>query len=114
MGGRASRNKGGNGERELAKLLGAYLGLDISRTPRSGAWEHAKGDLYGVPGFHVECKRQERFSVEAWYRQAEGDAKTGEIPVVIYRKNRGEWKVAISLEDFLPMMESHIKGLETT
>lgn len=108
MGGRASRNKGANGEREVADILKAALGIDICRTPRSGAWEHAKGDLYGVPGFNVEVKRQERARIDEWYAQAKGDAAEDEIAMLVYRKNRDGWKVVLSLDDFISVMKSHI------
>lgn len=109
MGGKMSRNKGGSGEREVAGILKAGLGIDISRTPRSGAWKHAKGDLYGVPGFNVEVKRQERTRVEEWYQQSVDDTKEGEIPLLIYRRSRQPWKVVISLDHFIDIMKSHIE-----
>ena len=50
---------------------------------------------------HIECKRVERLNVENALRQAEADAKAGEIPVVMHRANREEWKVTMRLEDFM-------------
>lgn len=110
MGGKMSREKGARGEREVAKILSESLSLDISRTPRSGAWEHAKGDLYGVPRFNVEVKLQERTRVDEWYKQSEGDAKEDEIPLLIYRRNREQWKVVMSLDNFVEIMKVYIEA----
>lgn len=96
-----SRAKGANGERELAKLLRSQ-GYDARRGQQySGA--NGDADVIGVKGIHIECKRQERVSDEMWLKQAEDDARRGEIPVVIYRRNHEKWKLLIrqSLADII-------------
>lgn len=105
MTGRMSRNKGSGYERELVKQIGEHLGISLSRTPRSGAWEHARGDIYGLPGYHVEAKRGERPRIDEWYRQAEGDCPEDVIPILVYRKSRSKSKVVLDLEDFLNMLK---------
>lgn len=97
-----SRAKGANGERELAKLLRSQGYTDARRGQQySGA--NGDADVVGVKGVHIECKRQERVSDEMWLKQAEDDARKGEIPVVIYRRNHEDWKVLIrqSLADII-------------
>lgn len=97
-----SRAKGANGERELAKLLRSQGYADARRGQQySGA--NGDADVIGVKGIHIECKRQERVSDEMWLKQAEDDARKGEIPVVIYRRNHEDWKVLIrqSLADII-------------
>lgn len=94
-----SRSKGKRGELELAKELRKY-GFDTRRGQQyCGA--NGDADVVGLPGMHIECKRVERLNVENAMRQAEADAKKGEIPVVMHRANREEWKVTMRLDDFM-------------
>ena len=94
-----SRNKGKRGELELAKELQKY-GFEARRGQQyCGA--NGDADVVGIPGLHIECKRVERLNVENALQQAEADAKAGEIPVVMHRANREEWKVTMRLDDFM-------------
>lgn len=100
-----SRNKGARFEREICKQIGEALGIKLSRTPRSGAWEHAKGDIYGFPGYGVECKYQERVRIDEWWEQAERDCPEGDVPLLVYRKNHTKSKVVLDLDDFLDILK---------
>jgi Holliday junction resolvase len=92
-----SRNKGQVGERELLKLLGEELGVELSRnllqTRESGA------DCLGIRGFAVEVKRQERLCLPAWWRQA---VKQGEMhgaePILAFRQNRQPWRFLLKTQ----------------
>ena len=97
--GRASRDKGKKGERELASLLREY-GYD---TRRGVQYNGADGsaDVLGLDGVHIECKRVERLNIYEAMEQAIGDAREGEIPAVFHRRNRDYWKVTLRLEDFM-------------
>ncbi len=98
MSGRSSRNKGQVGERELLKLLGEELGIELRRnllqTRESGA------DCLGIRGFAVEVKRCERLCLPAWWRQA---VKQGEMhnaePMLAFRQNRQPWRFLIKTLD---------------
>lgn len=105
MGGRSSRNKGANAERELAKIIGERLGVKLHRTPLSGgmAW---KGDVQGWDGFHIEAKRCERLSIPAWVAQAEADCPEGSIPLVVFRSSRQPWRVVIGLDHLMDLAEA--------
>ena len=94
-----SRSKGQRGELALAKELQKY-GFE-ARRGQQYCGGTGDADVIGVPGLHIECKRVERLNVENAMRQAEADAKKGEIPVVMHRANREEWKVTMRLEDFM-------------
>lgn len=62
------------------------------------------GDIAkGPAGVHLECKRQERLAIPAWLRQAESEADPTEIPVVVWRQNRGKWYGAIELDELLAL-----------
>lgn len=97
MNGRGRRNKGHSGERELAKLLGGKLGMDIARNleqPRSGG-----ADLFGLPGISVEVKRQEKMNINAWWQQACDQVCSGRVPVLAYRRNHQPWRFVVALCD---------------
>lgn len=94
-----SRAKGAAGERELAKALRFY-GYEARRGQQfSGA--NGDADVVGLPQIHIECKRVQRLNLEDAYAQSKHDARNGEIPVVMHRKDRGKWMVTLNLEDFM-------------
>lgn len=104
--GRTSQRKGRRGEIELSEKLSAY-GYAV----RPGAAMSFGGvpDVAGLPGIHIEVKRRECPDIPAALRQAATDAERfGDgLPVVFWRKNRGEWVALLSLESF---MELYGKG----
>ena len=94
-----SRNKGANGERELANILKQY-GYDCRRGQQyCGA--NSDADVIGLPGIHIECKRVERLNIHDAMDQALKDSREGELPAVFHRKNRKDWLVTMRLEDWV-------------
>lgn len=94
-----SRAKGAQGERELARKLREY-GYEARRGQQfSGA--NGDADVVGLEGIHIECKRVERLNLEEWMSQSRRDARDGEIPVVMHRKNHCEWLVTMTLDDWI-------------
>ena len=94
-----SRAKGAQGERELARKLREY-GYEARRGQQfSGA--NGDPDVVGLEGIHIECKRVERLNLEDAMAQSRRDARDGEIPVVMHRKNHCEWLVTMTLEDWI-------------
>lgn len=51
-----------------------------------------------------EVKRQERVQLPAWLAQARAEAPAGTIPVVSWRRNRGEWYAVLPLRDLLRLV----------
>ena len=51
-----------------------------------------------------EVKRQERVQLPAWLAQAKAEAPSGTIPVVSWRRNRGEWYAVLPLRDLLRLV----------
>lgn len=94
-----SRSKGQRGEREIVHFWKRQGYDDAHRTPLSGGMQW-KGDVQGVPGLHIEVKRSERAQIWDWLAQAERDCPDGLIPALHFRRSRGEWYVALPLEDF--------------
>ena len=94
-----SKRKGSAGERELAKILRTY-GYDTRRSVQYNGMQ-GQADIVGVPGLHIECKRAAQVCDEVFLQQAERDAKKGDIPVVMYRRNGEHWKANMRLEMFM-------------
>ena len=96
-----SKIKGCAGERELARIL-----VEHGYTSRRGHQMNGQtdeADVIGLPGIHIECKRVEHLNIYNALDQSKRDARDGEIPVVIHRRNRDEWKVTMRLEDWLEL-----------
>lgn len=103
--GRRSRRRGADGERELANLL-----TDHGHPCRRGQQHRGGGDspdVVGLDGVHIECKRVEALNVERAMEQSRRDAEgSGDLPVVMHRRNYEVWKVTMDLEDWLPLYEA--------
>lgn len=98
-----SRQKGAAAERELANILKEH-GYDAHR----GQQFHGGGDspdVAGLPGFHIEAKRVQAFALYPALDQATRDAKSGNTPIVVHRRNQREWVVCIRLTDFLALLK---------
>lgn len=96
-----SRDKGARGERELASLLREY-GYEARRGQQySGA--NGDADVVGLDGIHIECKRNERLNIYDAMSQAKHDARQGEMPTVMWRKNNCEWLVTMTLNDWMEL-----------
>lgn len=102
-----SRAKGATGERELSKILKEH-GYDTRRGQQyCGAYGDA--DVVGLDGIHLEVKRVERLVIEKAMEQSRNDAREGEIPVVMHRKNRQPWLVTMDLESWLEIYKEWSK-----
>lgn len=101
-----SRDKGCRGERELANKLKEY-GFDCRRGQQfCGA--NGDADVVGLDGIHIEVKRTERLSLYDALSQAKSDAREGEMPVVVHRKNNCEWVVVQPLEDWIALYKERM------
>ena len=100
-----SRAKGAKGERELAKTLREY-GYE-ARRGQQYAGINGDADVVGLEGVHIECKRVERLNIDDSLSQSIRDAKDGEMPIVVHRKNHCDWKVTMRLEDFIKLYREY-------
>ena len=96
-----SRRKGKDGELELAQHLRNKGYIEARRSAQYCGNTGDAPDIVGVEGLHIECKRVEQFSDEVALKQAERDARKGNLPVVMYRRNNEDWKVCTRLDMFL-------------
>lgn len=101
--GKMSKEKGKQGEREVAALLRTY-----SFAARRGQQFSGGGDspdvVHDIPGIHIEVKRTEKFDLYGALRQAKADSPQLHTPVVFHRKNLEPWVVVMPAEDFLGLM----------
>lgn len=98
-----SRQKGKRGELEVAHILQKY-GYD-ARRGQQYCGTSGDADVVGLPGYHIEVKAVENLNLGKAYEQSVRDARDGEIPVVVHKKNRQKWMITMRLEDFLAEME---------
>lgn len=96
-----SRQKGARGERLLAKKLREH-GYDARRGQQfSGLYGDA--DVIGLPGIHIECKCVEKLNLMDAMEQSKRDARDGEIPTVMHKRNYTEWLCTLRLDDFMEL-----------
>lgn len=107
--GAKSRNKGANGERELARILREHVGDGIMRNWQGQA-DKGGYDLSGLP-FALEVKRCATVTdglKRQWWRQAvtqssgtnPGSTTPPMEPALAYRGDRQEWRFVVPLTLF--------------
>jgi len=93
-------NKGKQGEREAIKFLQPTInkvysdfGLDTVELFRNQNQSALGGyDIDGLPWIALEIKRQETLNMNAWWAQVNKAAREGQVPVVMFRQNRKQWR----------------------
>lgn len=100
-----SKNKGKNGEIELAHKLQEY-GYDAKRSVQYNG-KDGQADVLGLPSIHIECKRVEKLNIYDAIAQAKRDAKNGDKPTVFHRKNRCNWLVTMELDVFMELYKQY-------
>lgn len=100
-----SREKGKTYERHVAGLFKAE-GYEARRGQQySGASGDA--DVIGPPYVHLECKAVERLNIYDAISQAKHDARTGELPVVIHKKNYHADLVTMEFSDWIRLYRAY-------
>lgn len=103
-----SRSKGKRGELEAAHLLQEY-GYDARRSQQF-AGMNGDADVVGLPGIHLEIKRVEKLNLDNAMAQSISDAREGELPVVMHRKNRADWLVTMPFTLWMELYQSWEKN----
>ena len=108
--GKAQREKGKRGERELASILRDY-GYNCRRGQQY-CGTSGDADVIGLPNVHIEVKRVEELRLRKALQQSSRDARAGEIPVVMHRRNYEPWRVSM----YLPadVFGRHFRRTEST
>ena len=108
--GKASRDKGKRGERELASKLREY-GYDSHRGVQYKGGADSP-DVTGLKGIHIECKRVEQLRLYDSLSQSKSDCGANEMPVVMHRKNNCEWVVIQPLGDWINLYREYESGFD--
>lgn len=113
--GKASRDKGKRGERELAARLRDY-GYDCRRGQQF-CGRNGDADVVGLPGIHIECKRVERLNLLEAMKQSVEDAVAAALtqdrqvlPAVFHRRDRECWLVTMRLSDWIEIYREWDSG----
>ncbi len=102
--GKASRDKGARGENEFAEMLSKILGIKIKR--QLGQARDGGADILDVPHLVIEVKRWEKLSVPSWWTQVLIASKEKKrVPVLAFRRNNENWRVAVPPRFFNPRLE---------
>lgn len=67
-------------------------------------------DVVGLDGIHIECKRVEKLNLYAAMNQAKQDKKEDEKPAVFHRRDRKEWLVTMTFEDWMELYKKAEKA----
>ncbi len=99
-----SRAKGARGERLLAKNLREH-GYECRRGQQFSGLQ-GDADVIGLPGIHIECKFVEKLNLLDAMEQSKRDARDGEMPVVMHKRNYTEWLCTLRLDDFMELYKA--------
>ena len=102
-----SRRKGKEGELEVAHFFKDY-GFEARRSQQFAGINN-DADVVGVPFLHLEVKRTKNLHLDDAMEQSKRDAREGEIPVVVHRKDRQDWRITMTLEEFMPLYMAWLK-----
>jgi len=101
----SQRLKGKRGELEVVHLL-RDAGWPEARRTSDGREQRQRGDIANGPvGVHFECKFVERLNVPKALAQVEADANPWDIPVLVHRPSRHEWKATLPLDELLALLK---------
>lgn len=108
--GRSQRAKGQRGELQARDPLRILTGREWERSARQSRARGGEGvpDLVlsdgGTHVLHPEVKVGAAPPVLPALEQATADATPGSIPAALVKRDRGEWVLAIRVEDFWPLV----------
>ncbi|CAM0076344.1 RusA-like Holliday junction resolvase [Vibrio phage K251 g3] len=96
-------NKGKAGEREAINFIQPtinkvyeMMGVDAVQLYRNQNQSALGGyDIDGLPWIALEIKRQETLNLNAWWAQVNKASREGQVPVVMFRQNRKQWRFLI-------------------
>lgn len=111
--GAKSKRKGKKGELEAVHFLGEH-GIFARRGVQYAGAEGAP-DVIGPEGVHIEVKRYSKMTrglLDAALDQSERDARTKEVPIVMWREDRGRWQVTLTVRAFARVV--HMPIAQTT
>lgn len=101
--GRLSRQKGKRGEREFAAFL-RERGVEARRGVQYQGGPDSP-DVESALPVHWEVKRTEALALWAALQQAESEAASGRLPVVVHRRNKTGWVAVLRAEALVVLLK---------
>ena len=96
---RLSRRKGAASERDACRLW-QEAGFPFAKRNLTQYQERSGRDIENTEPFVCQVKCGKNINVWKALAEAEAEAKEGEIPLAMVRRDRGEWTVVISWKEF--------------
>ena len=106
-----SRDKGKRYERHVASLFKSE-GFENARRSQQFCGANGDADIVGVRGLHIECKAREKMQLYDWISQSKSEAKNGDLPVVIHKKNHCNDLVTMEFSDWIKLYREWEAGHE--
>tara|TARA_R110000824_G_scaffold170544_1_gene347925 strand:+ start:141 stop:695 length:555 start_codon:yes stop_codon:yes gene_type:complete len=103
-----SRNKGARLERDAATWLEEVTGIKFRRALDQYQASSGK-DLEGDSPLVVQVKGGKSPRIWQAYAEAEGEAKSGEVPIALIKRDRYPWLVVLNREDYAPMLAAWLR-----
>lgn len=100
-----SRDKGARFERELAKMLREH-GFEAERGCQHQGGRDSPDVKTNMKGIHIEAKNVEHLNMWSAIAQSERDAGEGEMPIVVFKRNRSNVYVTMSFDDFIVLYKA--------
>lgn len=105
-----SRNKGARYERLIAKRLREY-GYEAERGCQHSGGRDSPDVKHNMVGVHIEAKNTEHLNIWKALEQSRRDAGEGEIPLVMFTRNREKDYAAMPFEDFMKLYQAWEKTI---
>lgn len=100
-----SCRKGKRGELEAAKWLQEYLDPFARRGASQGFGGSCRPDIDTRLDLHIECKVVEKLNIYKAYDQALRDCQPGKTPLVMHKRNRGQWHITFLATDLFTVSD---------
>lgn len=101
-----SRAKGARSEREASKLVTEVLGVTARRGQQFSGIGESPDIVTGLEAVHFEVKNVQALNLKNAFEQATRDAKNGNMPVVLHKKDRQPWMLTFKFEDIWKLYEA--------
>lgn len=107
-----SKRKGKAGELEWAKYC-KEQGYNCRRTQQFCGNSEESQDVIGLDYIHQEVKRVEKLNIYEAIDQAKNDSlKSKKIPIVAHRKNRKEWLITMTADDWFKLYNEYYSSMK--
>lgn len=103
--GKASKNRGKVGEREVVHLLRKY-GYEARRGQQFAGSPDSPDVISSFFNSHIEVKRTEALSLYKAMEQAKDDASEEQMPMLFHKRNNQEWLIVMEADELLSFIDS--------